>query len=95
MAHLATLAWLAPISGDAPTSYKAYRATSAGGPFALLGSSGSTLSFIDSTVVAGNTYFWQVTAVNSAGESGPSNQVTASIPFSVPNAPSALAVSIT
>jgi fibronectin type 3 domain-containing protein len=38
------------------------------------------LMYTDTTVVSGQTYFYAVTAVNSAGNSVPSNEVPASIP---------------
>lgn len=39
-----------------------------------------TNAFTDSTVVDGTTYSYEVTAQNAAGESGPSNVVTGSVP---------------
>lgn len=39
-----------------------------------------TNAFTDTTVVDGTTYSYEVTAQNAAGESGPSNVVTGSVP---------------
>jgi fibronectin type 3 domain-containing protein len=89
MAHNVTLSWVAPVGGDAPTSYNVHRATASAGPFAVIGSP-SVLTFIDSTVSAGITYWYEVTSVNSAGESGPSNEVNAVIPVSLPAVPTGL-----
>lgn len=59
-----TVTWTA-VTGA--TSYNVYRSTTQGAQGTLIGST-STLSFADSTVVNGTTYYYQVTAVNSAGE---------------------------
>ncbi|HVE15825.1 MAG TPA: hypothetical protein VNB29_03770, partial [Chthoniobacterales bacterium] len=47
------------------------RATSASGPFSAIGTPTVT-SYVDSTVAAGTTYYYQVTAVNAYGTSGSS-----------------------
>jgi len=58
------------------TSYHVKRATVSGGPYTTVGSPTST-SFTDTGLTNGTTYFYVVTAVNSAGESGNSNQASA------------------
>lgn len=58
------------------TSYNVKRSTTSGSNFTTIGSTGST-SFTDTTVTNGTTYYYVVTAVNSAGESAPSSQVSA------------------
>jgi hypothetical protein len=58
------------------TSYNVYRSTTQGTQGALLGSS-STTNFVDSTVANGTTYYYEVAAVNSAGEGAVSAQATA------------------
>ena len=78
--HTVTLTWNA--STSTVTGYYAYRGTISGGPYTKLSTSatGST-TFTDSTVQSGSTYFYVVTAVDSAGvESNDSNAVSASIP---------------
>jgi len=76
--HAATLSWNA--SSSVVTGYYVYRSTN-GGPFARLNSTEDTgLSYTDSSVTAGQTYSYAVTAVNGGGESGFSNQATATIP---------------
>jgi hypothetical protein len=57
------------------TSYNIYRSTTAGQPGSSVGTSTNT-SFVDTTAVNGTSYFYQVTAVNSAGEGAPSTQAT-------------------
>lgn len=50
-----------------------------------------TVTFTDVAVTSGNTYFYKVTAVNSAGESAQSSEVSAAIPNPIaPNAPTGL-----
>lgn len=71
------LSWTA-VSGA--TSYDLYRSTSAGGTFSRVGSeptvsSGSTVTYADSGLTAGTTYFYQITALNTDGESAASTAV--------------------
>jgi cellulose 1,4-beta-cellobiosidase len=58
------------------TSYHVQRATTNGGPYTTIASPTST-SYVDSGLTAGVTYYYVVSAVNSAGESGNSSQVSA------------------
>lgn len=73
------LSWSAPSGGAPVTSYNILRGTTAGGevatPIATVPASQTTYS--DTSVVAGDTYFYQVTASNAAGTSAPSNEATA------------------
>ena len=89
MAHSASLSWATGAGADPATSYIISRATVQAGPFTTIGTS-TVLNYVDNTVVGGNTYYYEVEAVNSAGESGPSNEVTAVIPVSLPAAPTNL-----
>src|SRR5271163_2705893 len=74
------LSWTA--STSTVTGYNVYRGTTSGGPYAQLNSSLITaVNYTDSTVAAGVTYYYVVTAVNSSNvESTDSNQATAVIP---------------
>ena len=84
------LSWSAPSSdgGAAISGYKVYRGTSSGGE-TLLTSLGVVTSFTDSTAANGTTYYYQVTAVNSVGESIRSTErsATPQLPLTVPGAP--------
>ncbi len=73
-----TLSWSAPASngGSAITNYNVYRGTSSGGE-AFLAPAGNVLTYTDTAVTNGNTYYYQVTAVNIVGESARSNQASA------------------
>ncbi|HYL67470.1 MAG TPA: fibronectin type III domain-containing protein [Nitrosopumilaceae archaeon] len=73
-----TLSWNIPSSngGSAITNYKIYRSTSSGTE-TFLATTGNVLSYTDGTVTNGQTYFYKVTAVNSVGESSPSNEASA------------------
>lgn len=52
------------------TSYTVKRATSSGGPYSTVASGITTSSYTDETVTNGATYYYVVTATNSAGTSG-------------------------
>jgi fibronectin type 3 domain-containing protein len=70
-----TLSWTASAGA---TSYNVYRSTSSngeGGTPLATGVTGTTFS--DSTVAFGTTYFYKVSAVNAGGQSGLSNEASA------------------
>lgn len=76
------VSWTAPASNGHPiTSYNVYRKAGAGS-YGLLTNLGAT-SFTDVTVSNGTTYFYKVSAVNSAGEGTQSAEASAT-----PTAPS-------
>jgi fibronectin type 3 domain-containing protein len=79
--HSVTLNWVASTSANV-TGYKVYRGTVSGGPYTLVNTSSvAAVTFVDSGVTSGVTYYYVVTAVDSAGsESSYSNQATAAIP---------------
>jgi fibronectin type 3 domain-containing protein len=69
-----TLIW-GPSAGA--TGYNVYRSATSGGPYALLGSpAGGATSYIDHYWPPDGTFYYVVTAVNSIGESGYSNEVS-------------------
>jgi len=74
--HTVLLSWSASAGA---TSYKVYRGTTQGSYSPLL-TLGNVTSFMDTTVVSGQTYYYVVTAVNSNGESGNSSPLTAVVP---------------
>lgn len=84
--HNITLSWSA---SSGATSYNVKRSTTTGTETAL--STSATTSFVDSTGVAGTKYFYVVTAVNQFGESGPSNEASATFLGNPPAAPTGLA----
>ena len=59
-------------------SYKIYRSTSVSGSYTFIKSTSSTY-YSDSSVSSGVTYYYKVSAVNSAGESSQSSYVSAKI----------------
>lgn len=85
-----TLNWAAPASsgGSAITNYKVYRGTTPGGE-TFLDQVGNVLSYPDTGAASGQTYYYKVSAVNSAGEGPQSNEASATLP-GVPSAPRAL-----
>jgi Abnormal spindle-like microcephaly-assoc'd, ASPM-SPD-2-Hydin len=78
--HSVSLSWTASTSTVA--GYNVYRGTQSGGPYALMNPSLDTgTAYTDTTVLAGQTYYYVTTAVSSTGvESGYSSQIQAIIP---------------
>jgi hypothetical protein len=67
------LTWSASASA---TSYNVKRSTTSGGPYAIV-SSPTVTNFTDTGLTNGTTYYYVVSALNSAGESGNSAQASA------------------
>src|SRR5207244_3202867 len=76
-----TLTWQAPASnGGSPiTNYRIYRGLSPGTE-TLLTTVGAVTSYTDTAVTNGVTYYYQVSAVNNAGEGPRSNAAPAPPP---------------
>jgi len=84
----ATLSWNA---SSGATGYKIYYSLTSGGPYTKIGFT-STTGYTTTGLTNGITYYFVVTAVNSAGESGYSNQASATPSASLqpPTAPTNL-----
>ncbi|MFA5896389.1 MAG: fibronectin type III domain-containing protein [Thermoplasmata archaeon] len=82
-----TLTWQAPsANGESPiTNYKVYRGT-VSGSLTLVTTLGNVLTYTDTGLTNGVTYYYAVSAVNSVGEGPQSNEASAT-PVSVPLAP--------
>jgi poly(3-hydroxybutyrate) depolymerase len=73
-----------PVFGAA--GYKAYRATSAAGPFALINSNANAgASFVDSARVPATSYYYQVTAVSGSGVESAASAPVAAVTAAAPN----------
>ena len=81
-----SLNWSARASA---TSYLIDRGTASGGPYTQIGTSTST-SYTDKAVTNGTAYYYVVFAVGSGGDSGQSNQVSASPSASAAGNPPAI-----
>jgi fibronectin type 3 domain-containing protein len=73
------------------TSYHVKRATTNGGPYTQIASP-ATASYTDTSVTNGTTYYYVVSALNTAGESANSSQASATptAPIQAPAAPTGL-----
>jgi Abnormal spindle-like microcephaly-assoc'd, ASPM-SPD-2-Hydin len=81
--HHVDLSWGSPTDSSVSIKgYDIYRSTGGSSAYQLLNSSVDTeTTYVDSTVQSGLTYDYIVKSVDSAGvESGPSNEVTATVP---------------
>jgi subtilase family serine protease len=76
-------------SSAGAVSYNVLRSTQNGGPYTSLASS-VLMTYTDTAVTNGTTYYYVVTAVNSAGPSGYSNQASAKPVLPPPGAPTGL-----
>jgi len=81
------LTWTAPSSdgGSVITGYKLYRSTTSGGSYALIASP-SELTYTDAGLSNGQTYWYEVSAVNVIGEGAQAGPIS-STPATVPTAP--------
>lgn len=80
--HGVTLNWGASTSSNI-AGYNVYRGTTSGGPYTKLNTTAliTGTSYTDSSVTAGQTYYYVATTVDLSGnESGYSPQATATIP---------------
>lgn len=81
--HQVQLNWNAPANSPVTIQgYRVYRATGGGSVFQVLNSNlNSTTSYVDGSVVSGQTYDYVVKSVDAEGaESGPSNTTSVTIP---------------
>lgn len=93
--HSDTLTWSYTQGSDPATGFFVQRATAATGPFTNLNPTAlpiATLTYSDSAVTGGTTYFYQILAVDAKGNlSTPSNVVSATA-VGNPNPPQTLQV---
>jgi fibronectin type 3 domain-containing protein len=77
--HSVSLSWQAdpsPVAG-----YNVYRSAKSNGTYVQLQSLDTSTDYVDTSVASGDTYYYEVTAVNDQGvESKPSKPVGATIP---------------
>jgi fibronectin type 3 domain-containing protein len=74
-----TLSWTAPSSngGSTVTNYRLYRGSVSGEEIYLTQVSGTTLTYTNTGLTNGQTYYYKVTAVNAVGEGSSSNEASA------------------
>ncbi|HEY3421139.1 MAG TPA: fibronectin type III domain-containing protein [Methanomassiliicoccales archaeon] len=84
------LNWQAPTDNgnSAITGYKLYRSTTSDGIYTQIASP-SGLTYTDTGLTNGQSYWYYVSAVNSAGE-GIKTDMVLTVPFTVPKAPTGL-----
>jgi subtilisin family serine protease len=95
-----SLAWAAPSDdgGSAVTRYRIYRGTTRGAETLLASTGGGAIGYTDGNTSYGTTYYYEVSAVNGAGESLRSNELAATpVPpdTTPPSTPSNLRIAAT
>lgn len=91
-----TLAWSwSQGTGDPATGFHVQRSPTAGGPYTVVGTIPvDALTYLDTTVKVGQTYYYVVTAYNPGGDSDPSAEVSCTLPFLAPQKPSTVSASV-
>ncbi len=79
--HSVSLTWTASTSSGV-TGYNVWRSTTSGGPYTQLTTVAGT-SYTDSSVSAGQIYYYVVTAVDGSNQSGNSNEAPATVPTDI------------
>ena len=78
--HSAALSWNPPASGPTPTGYNVYRSATTGGPYNQIAGGIVPANYTDYAVNPQQVWYYVVTAINPSGESGYSNEISATIP---------------
>jgi hypothetical protein len=98
--HSVTLTWSPNTTGDPVATYNVLRGPAAGAESStpigsvLASACTATCTYVDSAVVGGTTYYYEVTATNSGGTSGPSKEVSATVPYFPPAIPATPTVTV-
>ena len=82
-----SLSWNAAAGAS---TYNVKRSTTAGGPYTTIASGVASTNYMDAPLPAGTTFFYVVSAVNAQGESGHSNEASATPLETVPPTPTNL-----
>lgn len=95
--HSATLSWTYTQGSDVAVGFNVLRSTTSGGPYTVENSTLiplATLTYTDSAVTAGTTYFYVLNAQDANGNlSANSPQVSAAIPGN-PSVPTGIVVTV-
>ncbi len=93
--HANTLTWnWSQGTLDPATGFHVQTSATSGGPYTVIATltGTATKTYVDTTVTAGQTNYYVITAFNLGGDSTPSNQVTCVTPFQAPAPPDSLSV---
>lgn len=94
--HSVTLNWVwSQGPGDPASGFHCQRASVTGGPYTIVQTTSQfALTCTDNTVVAGQTYFYVVTAFNSAGDGPISPEAKAVVSIAPPAAATSLTITV-
>lgn len=90
-ANAVSLSWTAA-TGGSPTGYNVRRASAAGGPYTLIGTTTAPSVTYTDSILGGTTYYYVVSAVNAIGESTDSSTVSAAAILAAPAVPRGLSI---
>lgn len=90
--HQVTLSCTPGTGGGTVTGFQFLRGTISGGPYANVGALQSSCGYVDvdPALTEGVTYYYVAKASGPGGQSAPSNQASALIPFLPPSSPTGL-----
>ena len=80
--HRVTLKWNAPAprAGEKVVGYNIYRSDKENGHYASIATKVSTLTYIDTAVQSGHTYYYRVTSMDAKGRESTAATTKATVP---------------
>lgn len=80
--HRVTLKWDVPAgrSGKRVVGYNVYRSDKENGPYGLIAGEVSALTYVDTTVQSGHTYYYKVTSIDAKGRESRAAMSKATVP---------------
>lgn len=78
--HSVTLKWNAPIAGERVVGYNIYRSDKENGHYGLIAKRVKALTYVDTAVQSGHTYYYKVTSRDAKGRESTAATTKAAVP---------------